>query len=206
MFPIAVLASGRGSNLRAILEAQQNNYLQAQVGLVISDNPEAGALKIAQEFGVNHHVLDFALYDDKEDYNRRLIKLLTEAGIQLVVLAGYMRLLSPAVVEAFPYKIINIHPSLLPAFPGLAAQRQALDYGVKFTGCTVHFVDKGMDTGPIIGQRVVPVLANDTLEELTNRILKEEHILYPQMINRVATNKVRIINRRVAVQEEEKDL
>ncbi len=204
MFPIAVLASGRGSNLEAILEAQKSNHLNAQVAAVISDNPKARALKVAQEFGINNYALDFALFKNKEEYNRSLIKLLKETKIQLVVLAGYMRLLSPSVVGAFPNKIINIHPSLLPAFPGLNAQKQALDYGVKYTGCTVHFVDKEMDTGPIIGQKVVPVLAGDTLEELTCRILKEEHALYPQVINWIAANKVSIINRKVSVQGEEK--
>lgn len=204
MFSIAVLVSGRGSNLEAIINKQKSGSLKAKIAIVITDNPNAKAIEKAKEHNIPYRILESSLFAGKEDFNQNLIAALKEAKVKLVVLAGYMRLLAPSVIKAFPNKIINIHPSLLPAFPGLEAQKQALDYGVKFSGCTVHFVDGGMDTGPIIAQRVVPVLAEDTLEDLSDRILKEEHLLYPQVINWFAGDKVKLIGRKVFVQEEEK--
>lgn len=205
MFSIAVLVSGRGSNLEAMIKAEKDGFLKAKISIVISDNPKAKALDKAKEHKIPCRVLDPTLFESKVEFNQNLINLFRQYRVQLVVLAGYMRLLTPSVIEAFPNQIINIHPSLLPAFPGLDAQKQALNYGVKYSGCTVHFVDGGMDTGSIIAQRVVPVYDTDNLEELTNRILKEEHSLYPQVINWLAEGRViKLTGRKVIVQGEEK--
>jgi len=202
MYPIAVLASGRGSNLEALIQAQKAGELKGEIALVISDNPRARALEKAARYGIPHQVIEPAAFPDRETFDEALIACIQQHRIQLIVLAGYMRLLSPRVIRAFPRKIINIHPSLLPAFPGLNAQEQAWRYGVKYSGCTVHFVDEGMDTGPIIAQRVVPVLPGDTPADLADRILQEEHRLYPQVVRWLAEGRISLEGRKVIIKGE----
>ncbi|MEG6586864.1 phosphoribosylglycinamide formyltransferase [Dendrosporobacter sp. 1207_IL3150] len=179
---LGVLASGRGSNLQSILDAINSGEISAEVGVVISDKPEANALKRAADLNIAAVCVDRKQYKSQQDFEQALIKQLQLYKVDLVILAGFMRILSSYFVNAYPNKIMNIHPSLLPAFPGKNAQQQALLYGAKVSGCTVHFVDEGMDTGPIILQQPVPVLADDTPESLAARILQQEHMIYPQAI------------------------
>lgn len=196
---IAVLASGRGTNLESLIQAQKAGRLGAEIVLVVSDNPKAEALKRAMNHGIPHRLIMPSHYNSREDFDRMLVQTLKEHQVELVALAGYMRLLSSVVLKAFPYRIINIHPSLLPSFPGLNAQEQAWRYGVKYTGCTVHFVDEGMDTGPIIAQQVVPVEPEDTVDTLSAKILQEEHRLYPQVIRWLAEGRVSLEGRKVVI-------
>jgi phosphoribosylglycinamide formyltransferase 1 len=194
---VAVLASGRGSNLEAILEAAAASEFPAEVALVVSDRERALALDRARRHGVPAVFLDPKAHADRDAYDAALHSVLEDHRIGLVCLAGFMRILGSALVRAFAGRILNIHPSLLPAFPGLAAQRQALEYGVRIAGATVHFVDDGVDTGPIVLQVSVPVLPEDTEASLSARILVEEHRLYPEAIRLFATGRVRIVGRRV---------
>lgn len=177
-----VLASGRGSNFKAILKEIQNGNINGEIVAVISDNQHAAALDIAREAGIE------AVYGNAKssEYKSWLLGTVQSYTPDYVLLAGYMRIVPPEFVAAFPQRIINIHPALLPSFPGLHGQRQALDYGVKIAGCTVHYVDEGMDTGKIIAQAVVPVLDDDTEETLSARILTEEHKLYPAVVKMLA--------------------
>lgn len=197
---IGILVSGRGSNMEAILRAIAEGRLQrVRCACVIADNPGAPALDKARAFGVEAFCIDRAAYPTRAAHEAAVAAALQERGVELVCLAGYMRLLKGAMLQAYPGRILNIHPSLLPAFPGLHAQRQALEYGVKVAGCTVHFVDAGMDTGPIVLQAAVPVLEDDTEETLAARILEQEHRLYPEAIQLVADGRVRIEGRRVRI-------
>jgi len=198
---LAVLASGRGSNLQAIIDSIKNGTLAAKVVVVISDNPEALALERARQEGIPAVSLRPAEYRTKNEYEQRLVEVCEDSQADLVVLAGYMRILGSTFLKRFPNRVVNIHPALLPSFPGLHAQRQAIEYGVRFSGCTVHFVDEGMDTGPIILQAVVPVQANDTEETLAERILVQEHQLYPQALNLIARGLIQIEGRRVRLKE-----
>jgi phosphoribosylglycinamide formyltransferase-1 len=184
---LGILVSGRGSNLAAIIGQIEAGRLAARVGVVISDNPSAPALKIAAEKRLPKAVVERKAFPNKASFEIEIASILKAHQVDLVVLAGFMRLLSPLLVADFPDRIINVHPALLPAFPGLNAQKQALDHGVKITGCTVHFVNEIMDGGPIISQAAVPVLPNDTEESLSARILKEEHRLLPEAIGRLAS-------------------
>lgn len=196
---LGVLASGRGSNLQSIIDACAAGQIPARVAVVFSDNPDAYALERARQAGipaVHARVGDFYA---KEEYERNIIHILTENKVNLVCLAGYMRLVGTDLLQAFPGRIMNIHPAMLPAFPGLHAQEQAWNYGVKYSGCTVHFVDEGMDTGPIIIQAVVPVLEDDTAEHLAGRILEQEHHIYPEAIRLFAEGKLVLEGRRVRV-------
>jgi phosphoribosylglycinamide formyltransferase-1 len=197
---LAVLASGRGSNLKAILEACDAPEYPARVAVVISDRERAPALERAQGRGVPARFLNPKDSADRAAYDATLAAALEEHGVDLVCLAGFMRVLGPAFIRRFQGRIMNVHPSLLPAFPGLAAQRQALDHGVRVTGATVHFVDEGVDTGPIILQASVPVHPDDTEETLAARILREEHRLYPEAIRLFAEGRLRIAGRRVTVE------
>lgn len=182
---IAILISGRGSNMVALADAIQNGkILNAEIAIVISDQPGAKGLTIAQERGLKTLVIE-RRGRKREEHDREIVSVLHEERIDLVCLAGYMRVLSPFFVEAFRDRILNIHPSLLPLFPGLDAQRQALGQRAKVSGCTVHFVDNTLDGGPIIAQRTVPVLEDDTVETLSARILEQEHILYPEAVGLV---------------------
>ncbi len=198
-FRIAVLASGGGTNLQSIIDQQQNGILPVAIALVISNNPGAGALERAQQAGINTLCINHRDYSAREDFDRALVEALQQAEVDLVVLAGFMRIITPIMLQAFPQRIINIHPALLPAFPGLNVQQQALDYGARFSGCTVHFVDAGVDTGPIIVQAVVPILPGDSAATLAERILEQEHRIYPQAIQWLAEDRVRIDGRRVII-------
>ncbi len=183
---LGVLVSGRGSNLAAIIGAIEAGRLPAEIRAVISDNPEAPALAVAAGRGIPALVADRKNFADQTAFEGRIVELLRNQGVDLVVLAGFMRLAGPTLLSAFRDRIVNIHPSLLPAFPGLAAQKQALEYGVKISGCTVHWVNEVMDGGRIIAQAAVPVLDDDTEETLSARILAEEHRLLPEVLARLA--------------------
>jgi phosphoribosylglycinamide formyltransferase-1 len=198
---LAVLASGRGSNLEAILDACRRADFPARVVVVVSDREAAPALERARHAGVEALFLDPKAYGDRAAYDAALATTLEQRRAGLVCLAGFMRLLGAAFVRAWAGRLVNIHPSLLPAFPGLHAQRQALEYGVKVAGATVHFVDDGVDTGPVILQATVLVRADDTEDSLSARILAEEHRLYPEAIRLFAEGRLVIDGRRVRVKE-----
>lgn len=196
---IAVLASGRGTNLQAIIENTENGTLKANLVCVVSDNKDAKALERARQHNVEAVYLDpgpkktWLIPEVEAQY----VKALQDRNVELVCLAGFMRILKKPFLDAFQGRILNIHPALLPSFPGLDVQRKALEYGVKFSGCTVHFVDETVDGGPIVTQAVVPVLDDDTPEKLADRILKEEHRIYTEAINIVVSGKYKIVGRRV---------
>jgi len=197
---IGILVSGRGSNLQAIIDNIEARTLTATIAVVISDQADAYALERARKHHIPAiHVSAEKYMDKRERYDELLVQELQSKKVELVCLAGFMRIITPVLLSAFPNRIVNIHPALLPAFPGLHVQRKALKYGVKFTGCTVHFVDEGMDTGPIIIQGVVPVLDNDTEDSLSDRILQQEHKIYSRAIQLIAEGKLRIEGRRVLV-------
>jgi phosphoribosylglycinamide formyltransferase-1 len=198
---LAVLASGYGSNLQAIIDATKRGLIDGRVALVISDQRDAYALKRAEKHQIEARYLNPKNYTGREDYDSAVIALIKERDIDLVVLAGYMRLLSPVFIDAFPGRIMNIHPSLLPSFPGLEGVSQALRYGVKVSGCTVHFVDENLDTGPIILQEAVPVYDNDTEESLHQRIHSVEHRLYPKAIQLFVQGKLSLEGRRCIIHE-----
>lgn len=198
---IAILVSGRGSNLQAIIDSIKNKYLKVKIGVVISNRDKILALEKAKREGIPTVVIKPSKYNIREEYDKKIIKYLEKYKIDLVVLAGYMRLLSSYFTEKYKHKIINIHPSLLPSFPGGHAHQDALNYGVKVSGCTVHFVDEGIDTGPIILQKAVLVYDDDTEETLSERILKEEHKLYPKAIKFISENRIKIIGRKVILKK-----
>ncbi|MEW6620444.1 MAG: phosphoribosylglycinamide formyltransferase [bacterium] len=197
---IGILASGRGSNLQAIIDAVELGNLSADIAIVISDNKDAYALIRAQKYGIKTLFLDPKGFS-REDYDRKVVEVLQEENIELVVLAGFMRIITPYFVNAYKNKIMNIHPALLPSFLGLHGQRQAIDYGVKISGATVHFVEEGCDTGPIILQAAVNVENDDTEETLSARILEQEHKIYPQAIQLYAEGKLEIIGRKVRIKQ-----
>lgn len=199
LLKIGVLVSGNGSNLQAIIDRVEDGTLPARIACVISNKADAFALERARRHGIATHVLDHRAHAGREAYDATLVELLNSHGIGLVVLAGFMRIVTPVLLGAFPHAVLNIHPALLPAFPGLHAQRQALQYGVKVSGCTVHFVDEGTDTGPIIIQAVVPVLDDDTEETLSARIQKEEHRIYPEAVKLFAQGRLTVVGRKVVV-------
>ncbi|HHY36194.1 MAG TPA: phosphoribosylglycinamide formyltransferase [Firmicutes bacterium] len=198
---LAVLASGRGSNLQAIIDAIAAGELAAEIAVVISDKEDARALERARRHRIPHCFLDPKEHPGPGAYDRALVALWREYRVDLVALAGFMRLLGAEAVRAYRNRILNIHPSLLPAFPGLNAQAQAVAYGVRYSGCTVHFVDEGMDTGPIILQAVVPVRQDDDPETLAARILEEEHRLYPRAIQLFAEGRLEVVGRRVRIKD-----
>lgn len=196
---IGVLVSGRGSNLQAIMDRIADGYLPLDIKIVISDKADALALKRAEAAGILTAVVIRKDCASKEEFENKIHQALTEAGCELVVLAGFMRILSGNFVNKWPVKIVNIHPALLPSFPGLDAQGQAVNYGVKISGCTVHFVDEGTDSGPIILQKAVPVLDDDTEETLAARILEQEHKAMPEALKLWAEGKLLVEGRRVKV-------
>jgi phosphoribosylglycinamide formyltransferase-1 len=204
---LGILASGRGSNCEALIRAAVEKRLRARVGLVLSDRPEAPVLAKAQSLGVPARYLDPGRPGARltPEAEARYVHALREAGVEWVALAGFMRIVGKTLLEAFAERMVNIHPSLLPAFPGLEAQKQAFDYGVKVAGCTVHFVNEGVDTGPIIAQRAVPILAEDTSESLAARILEQEHRLYVEALNRVLPGGFRLDGRRVVLPPKEEE-
>ncbi len=203
---LGVLVSGRGSNLVAILDAIQEETLDATVKVVVSNKATAAGLERAKERGIHTVFIDPKPYaqekNPKEAYDLVVGTVLQEHGVECVVLAGYMRIVTPALIRMFPWKMLNIHPSLLPAFPGLDAQRQALEWGAKVSGCSVHFVTEGVDEGPIIGQIAVPIHENDTVDTLSARILEQEHQLYPQAIQLMAQGRLQREGRTVRVLHE----
>ena len=205
MKKLGILLSGRGSNFEAIAQHIENGKLDAEITLVLGNVQEAPGLERARQRGLETLFLPSKGLD-RGSYDQQLVTALKGRQVNLVCLAGFMRLLSATFIEAFPRRILNIHPSLLPAFPGLDAQRQALQYGVKFSGCTVHFVEEGLDSGPIILQRVVPVLPDDSEHTLADRILAEEHQIYSEAIQLVLQNRIRIEARRVIILPEKEFL
>ncbi len=186
---IAVFASGSGSNFQALADAASSQKLGAELALLVCDKPRAYVLERAQAANVPHVVFEPKQYLSREQYEHDVLHVLEEYDIDWIVLAGYMRLITPVLLQAYEGRMVNIHPSLLPAFPGLHAVRQALDYGVKVTGVTVHLVDEGMDTGPIVAQQAVVIEPGDTEAELTARIQAVEHDLYPQVVRRLVSGK-----------------
>jgi phosphoribosylglycinamide formyltransferase-1 len=198
---IGVLVSGRGSNLQAVIDNIEKGSLSAEIAVVISDQADAFALERARKHGIAAVHLSARGYTGRrEEYDALLVQELRKHEVDLLILAGFMRIITRLLVEAFPHRIMNIHPALLPSFPGLHVQKAALDHGVKFSGCTVHFVDEGMDTGPIIIQAAVPVLDGDTEDSLAARILKQEHKIFSRAIQLFAEGRLRIEGRRVLIE------
>lgn len=196
---IGVLASGSGSNLQAIIDEAATGQIPVEVVMVISDKADAYALSRAEQAGIMTAVVLPADYPTREAYDAQVVKLLQLAGAKAVALAGYLRIVTPVLLKAFPQAVLNIHPALLPSFPGLHGQRQAWEYGVKVAGCTVHFVDEGLDSGPIILQAPVPVLDTDDEDTLAARILEQEHIIFPLALKLLAEGKLTVDGRRVKI-------
>ena len=203
--PIGVLISGSGTNLQAIIDAIEAKRLDAVIRVVISNREEAFGLVRAKKHNIPTEIVDHRKFSSREAYDQALIDILEARQVELVVLAGFMRLLSPVLVKAFSNRIMNIHPALLPSFPGLHVQKKAAEYGVRFSGCTVHFVNEGCDEGPIIIQAVVPVYPDDTEESLSARILKEEHRIYPRAIQLQSEGRLHVMGRRVLVDNLDKE-
>lgn len=198
---IAVFLSGRGSNFMALREAVERGDISAEIALVLSNKADAPGLLRAREWGLETLFLDPKLFASREDYDRAVVGEVESRRIDLVCLAGYMRILTPALCDALKYRIVNIHPALLPSFPGLHVQQRAIDWGVRFSGCTVHFVAAEVDMGPIILQAVVPVLQDDTEETLAARILVEEHKIYPRAGGLYFDGRIEVRGRRVFILE-----
>ena len=196
---LGILCSGRGTNLESIIKAQKQGEIRAEIAVVLTDKPEAKALERAAQAGIAHHCVDRKACATREEFEEKLVAALEVAGVTLVVLAGFMRILSPVFVYAFRGRILNIHPSLLPSFPGAHAHRDVLAYGVKVSGCTVHFVDEGTDSGPIIVQAAVPVMEGDTEETLAARVLEQEHRIYPEAIRLYVEGRLQTDGRRVHI-------
>ena len=196
---VAIFLSGRGSNFEAIYQSSQHPGSNFEIAVVISDKKDAPGLERAKEYGLPAHLVLPELFNSKEEYEKDLVKLLREKDVDLVCLAGYMRIVGENLLKAFENRIMNIHPALLPSFPGLHAQKQAFDYGVKISGCTVHFIDSGVDTGPILLQQPVEVLEDDNEETLSNRILAVEHKIYSQAIRLFFENRLKLRERRVII-------
>ena len=203
--PIGVLISGSGTNLQAIIDAIAAKKLDANITVVLSNKADAYGLARAQNHGIRTEVLNHKAFASREAYDQAVVDLLRGRGVELVVLAGFMRLLSPLFIKAYSNRIMNIHPALLPSFPGLHVQKKALDHGVRFAGCTVHFVNEECDEGPIIIQAVVPVYPDDSEEQLAARILKQEHRIYPRAIQLYAEGRLHVVGRRVLVDRLAKD-
>jgi phosphoribosylglycinamide formyltransferase-1 len=194
---IAVLVSGSGSNLQAIIDASERGEIPCRVGVVVSNKADAYGLVRARNHGIPTDVVDHRAFESREAFDARLVEVIRASGAELVCLAGFMRVVTPVFLRAFPHRILNIHPALLPSFPGTHGARQAVQYGVRFSGCTVHFLDEGVDTGPVIVQAVVPVYEDDTEETLAARILKEEHRIYPMAIRLFFEGRLELSGRRV---------
>ena len=198
---VGVLVSGSGSNLQSIIDHIEKEALPARIRIVVSNNPSAFALERARKHGIPCAVIEHGGSGSRDEYDRKLVEALKVHDVELVALAGFMRVLTPFFLRAFPMRVMNIHPALLPSFPGTHGQKKAFDYGVKFSGCTVHFADEGVDTGPIIIQAVVPVYDSDTEDTLSQRILKEEHRIYPKAIKLYAEGKLQVEGRKVRVKD-----
>jgi phosphoribosylglycinamide formyltransferase 1 len=196
---LGILASGRGSNFQAIIDEIEAGRIPASIKLLIVDNPEAFAVERARKHSIAHLYLNPREFPTKDSYFVKIAEELKARGVELVILAGFMRIVRRPLIEAFPNRIMNIHPALLPSFPGFHGQKQAVEYGTRISGCTVHFVDEGMDTGPVIIQAAVPVLPDDTEETLSDRILKLEHRIFPEAIRLFAEGRLRIEGRIVKI-------
>lgn len=196
---LGVLASGSGSNLQSIIDRCADGSIDAEIVVVLSNVPGAGALSRADQAGIAIGLIDHRTFADRADFDRTVVAALQAAAVDVVVLAGFMRIITAPFIDAFPERIINIHPALLPAFPGLHVQKKAIEGGARFAGCTVHFVDGGVDTGPIIIQAVVPILEDDDEASLSARILVQEHRIYPRAIQLIAEGRLRIEGRRVRI-------
>ncbi len=194
---VAVLVSGSGSNLQAIIDASEAGIIPGKIGVVLSNKADAYGLVRARNHGIPAEVVDHRSFENREAFDARMVEVINSYGAELVCLAGFMRVVTPVFLRAFPGRILNIHPALLPSFPGTHGPGQALRYGVRFSGCTVHFLDEGVDTGPIIVQAVVPVHEDDTEDSLADRILAEEHRIYPMAIRLFLEGKLEISGRRV---------
>lgn len=199
---IGVLVSGSGSNLQSIIDKIEQGALSAQIAMVICNNPQAFAIERCRKHNIPLTLISLKDFPDRLAFDMKMVEIFKGHGVELVVMAGFMRVLSPEFLGEFPLKVINIHPALLPSFPGLHGQKQAFDYGVKFSGCTVHFADSGVDTGPIIIQAIVPLFDDDTEESMSARILKEEHRIYPQAIQLYAEGKLEVRGRKVIVKSD----
>lgn len=196
---LGVLVSGSGSNLQSIIDASEKGFIKSKVCVVISNIPDVYALERAKKHKIPAFVINHKDFKTREDFDKAIVDKLKEFNVDLVIMAGFLRVITNVLLDAFPMKIMNIHPALLPSFPGLHVQKKALEYGCKFAGCTVHFADSGVDSGPIIIQGIVPVLDNDTEETLSKRILSVEHKIYPQAIKLYEEKRLKIIGRRVIV-------
>lgn len=203
--PIGVLISGSGTNLQAIIDAIEAGKLDARIEVVLSNKGDAHGLVRARKHGIAVEVLDHKAFSSREAYDQAVVDRLRSRGVELVVLAGFMRLLSPVFIKAYSNRIMNIHPALLPSFPGLHVQKKAVEHGVRFAGCTVHFVNEECDEGPIIIQAVVPVFSDDTEASLMARILKQEHRIYPRAIQLYAEGRLTVAGRKVLVDDVAKD-
>ncbi|NOX20636.1 MAG: phosphoribosylglycinamide formyltransferase [Nitrospirae bacterium] len=199
MLKIGVMASGRGSNFQSIIDSIKSGYLKATIELLITDNPDAYAIQRAKDNSIEFLVMKPSDFSSKDAYYSRVAEEFKKRSVELVVLAGFMRVVKKPLIEAYPMRIMNIHPALLPSFPGLHGQKQALDYGVKISGCTVHFVDEGVDTGPIIIQAAVPVYHDDTEDSLSERILRQEHRIFPYAIKLFSEGRLKVEGRRVII-------
>ena len=204
MLNLGILISGRGSNMESILKSIKTKKIPINPAVVISNKSDAKGLRIAKKMGISVEIIESKKFKgSRAEYDKKIMSTLSNYGVTprngLVCLAGFMRIISPEFVKKYKNKIINIHPALLPAFPGLNSQKQALDYGAKYTGCTVHFVDSGMDTGPVIIQSVVEIKKKDTEESLSKKILKEEHKIYPEAVNLIARKKIKILGRKTQI-------
>ena len=206
---VAVLASGRGSNLQAMIDAIEAGRLDAKIVAVLSNKKDAVALERARKHGLSDIFVDAKPFtgqpDSRESYDRALLEILQQREVELVLLAGYMKIVTAVLVNAYANRMMNIHPSLLPSFPGLDVQKKAIDWGCKLAGCTVHFVTEGVDEGPIIVQAAVPILDGDTSESLAERILVQEHIIYPRAVQLFAEGRLRVEGRRVVIEEARQD-
>ncbi len=202
MVNLGVLASGRGSNFQSIIDAIEEGSLRADIKVLITDKPDALAIDRAKRHGIKHIYLNPKEYDSKDAFFEAITEVLLNMQVELVILAGFMRIVGKPLIDAFPYKIMNIHPALLPSFPGLHGQKKAVQYGVKISGCTVHFVDEGIDTGPVIIQAAVPVSDDDTEESLSERILRLEHKIYPEAIRLFEQGRLSIQGRTVKIKSQ----
>ncbi len=202
MVTLGVLASGRGSNFQAIINAIHEGYLDASVGLLVTDSPDAYAIERAKQNSIPYLYIDPEKFETQDLFYKKIADELRERDVELIALAGFMRIVRKTLIKAFPMRILNIHPALLPSFKGLHGQRQAVEYGVKISGCTVHFVDEGMDTGPIIVQAAVPVFSHDTEESLSERILKYEHMIYPYAIKLYSEGRLEVKGKTVKISGE----
>ncbi len=196
---LGVLVSGSGSNLQAIIDNIEAGKLKSQIAVVVSNNKEAYSLERAKKHNIPYEVVEHTKFKTREEFDEKLVQVLKSYKVDLVIMAGFLRVITRKLLDAFPMKIMNIHPALLPAFPGLHVQKKALEYGCKFAGCTVHFADEGVDSGPIIIQGVVPILDNDTEDSLSQRILKVEHKIYSTAIKLYEENRLKIVGRRVLI-------